>query len=699
MGKLLALSLERKVNFRNICQDPENFEKALKEINYLVKKQRESRELNKQLFSSKIEEITNYGVLQQAANIDKKQSTLKLRTITSVVKDNQENNSIYKFSLIPQQLGDLFYLVLDLEKENNYHGGAVKIVQRRTLVKQYEDDKLDVCDERPFIDHIPLFSPQSIEKTNNFYAQTTETHNNTEFISGPSKYTRVTSNGQEVDFQKSVEKNNIRMSTLHQSKNFLQLNSNENELLSHLSPERSRILLSPAGSTKHLLQLNSVGQDEDFNQHIERSNTLLSLKGSTKNVFQSHVFIDTQQEIISPVNPTKPLDRVDAFATSSVGSTNKASSLKLEQTAYIIPKAESVRVFYYILLAIIFVSSALLLAFNFKSNQTISLVESSVEVISRSIFRLVRITDIGQYVRNVWQAEIGLYNVDRYSFLGWPETPLQINLDEIFVIVADLNHKNNGLRDFIYKLDSQLQDQMYRDKIAVYEMTLNGSIETNRVSNSFDLVTELVSQGTKYATSGLPANKDNPYLLFVLNNTFYNLIVPSERIIPILIEDNHTKLTSQMESLYIMLSCLGVFGICIIGFLISIERNFSKDRNQFISIFLTLDDKQILTNVHRVEEFLASLTGNFSNLKRFQSKQISLRFEARYSVKGKNVKIKKTANSKGVNTPLVLIFLKTLLLLILLLSAFIVLLTSVNSKGNDVLTKDEFNGTFKSKFI
>ena len=82
-----------------------------------------------------------------------------------------------------------------------------------------------------------------------------------------------------------------------------------------------------------------------------------------------------------------------------------------------------------------------------------------------------------------------------------------------------MNDKNNEQRNFIFNLDKELQAEAYIDRLPIFEMDDDGKIESNRVGNTFDIITELVSEGTQLINSGIPIRKNNSYLMFCLNNT------------------------------------------------------------------------------------------------------------------------------------------------------------------------------------
>ena len=167
---------------------------------------------------------------------------------------------------------------------------------------------------------------------------------------------------------------------------------------------------------------------------------------------------------------------IDARASSSVGSSFKAEMVKLEQAIHVVPKNSRLSLLHYTVLFYMVLLAGPLIGFQLQSNTTLNLVQSSVEVMSKSIFRLVRITDLTQYTRILWEADIGLLEADRYESLGYNTSIRDTAITQLYKVVDELNQRNNDIRAFVYKLDSNLQDSLYKDRIPVYEMNSSGII-------------------------------------------------------------------------------------------------------------------------------------------------------------------------------------------------------------------------------
>ena len=157
-----------------------------------------------------------------------------------------------------------------------------------------------------------------------------------------------------------------------------------------------------------------------------------------------------------------------------------------------------------------------MIVFRYQNESTLDLVTSNSLTISTSFYRLVRIIDVGQTTRLLWQNKIGLFKEGRYNFLGWDDSKVRELSDFLLNVSDDLNNRNNDLMNVVYRLDSDLQPELFADRLPVYELNKDDIIEPARFENTFYIIAELVDKAIHLAKSELPINKENPYKCFVL---------------------------------------------------------------------------------------------------------------------------------------------------------------------------------------
>jgi len=406
-----------------------------------------------------------------------------------------------------------------------------------------------------------------------------------------------------------------------------------------------------------------------------------------------------KQHLKRKKNDALRIVELGAQAASSVGTSFRAEMVKLEQAVVVVPKNANLNILHFVFLLFVVVLTVPLLAFATQAQTTINLVQSSVEVISMSIFRLVRITDLTQYTREFFQAQIGMLDSDRYVELGYTDSVEEIASTQLLEVCSDLNDRNNQLRDFVYKLDDKLQKKIYQDEIYVNELDDNNVVVADRTANTFDIITELVSQATSLVTSGVPASYDNTYLMFILNNTYNDLLLTSAQTVPILVADNEAKLQTQVDFIVYAMSILAVASLSVIWFFYKITRNFIKDRDQFISILFALEKEPIEKHLMMMNKFVTMVDKSKNDGKKLNlatSIETFLNY-SNFKLKDDKLKKKTTANVGGINSILILLNLSIIALVIVLYSAYIALLGFM-TEGNvailakvDLLTQSNLN--------
>ena len=392
------------------------------------------------------------------------------------------------------------------------------------------------------------------------------------------------------------------------------------------SPLHHQILSSPTSRITSQYQETNVMEDGEKNE-----------------------LFSTSRKLVTKRNKKKEEVKLNDIC-SSVGSSSKYSITKFERALNMMPRNPRVRLLYLsFLFLMIIVSGVILIVFQQKVRPTLDQIHSSGEVISNLIFRLVRYTDVYAYARILWQANVGLTELDRYNQYGYTVKTIDYNFQVMLAVLESLRERNEVIRNFVYRLDKKLFNQIYSDRVPVYEILVNGSIVVMREDNLFDLTTELVATGSKFLYSGMPFDENNPYMIFLINNTMNEPLLAGQRELPILMDDNAVKLNDLCVYTYMMISV--TFGLAVVIFIYfhNIVMKFIQERSHFLFMLTNIDEKHIFEHLRLLENFQATLNET-SHLIEIQPRQRS--------------SSKRIVDSKGINRKLHLIYLAILVFLL-----------------------------------
>jgi len=371
---------------------------------------------------------------------------------------------------------------------------------------------------------------------------------------------------------------------------------------------------------------------------------------------------------------------LEVMASSSVGSVKRKSRTKLELLINTIPKNPNIQKLFIVLMALMAISGIPLIAFAFKAKNTLNRVHGSGEIISKSVFRIVRFTDTYGYSRIIWQAATGILASDRYAQFGYTGNLIDINVAALPSVLQTIKDNNAALRSYVYQLDDNLRDRMYKDTLPIYVQQSDGSIQTQRQANLFDFATELVSEGTKLVTSGIAYDGTNPYLLFIMNNTSNDALIVGENQVQILKDDSKSKLDDLRTYTYIGMGIIALLGVCVIEFFHNIVRKFTRERSQFINIFIALDEKILREQIRLTERFLASTLKEERDFEKIQSAKLDNKN------KGKHLP-KKMVTLTGINRILYSLYIAIIWFVFMVFLAYPILSNETRVGSKAVLQK------------
>jgi len=363
--------------------------------------------------------------------------------------------------------------------------------------------------------------------------------------------------------------------------------------------------------------------------------------------------------------------------TSSV-KTYKINS-KLESAIYLTENHPSIR--YLTLFVILFCLASLGMIAISQVNvySTTSRIQTNLQILQSSYNRIFYIVEINRRARMLYLLQKGLASSARHT----ADYGLTI-MNSTLQTAQNLTNYNFQLRSQVHLVDDSIRKQFYNLITEADKWDLTKTIQ----ANTFDICDELVNTGLeinqRYPSKPNPTNKN---LLFIFNNTFNALLVESQRVVPILRQDNRLAMDQIRNTLIAVLAIATGIAVIIFCITLKIEMNFMKRKAHFHEIFLMIKDYEIephlfiAGNFHsslkenRGEEYFAEKVGNekfvlkakMNDLKKNQSKS----FKA------------KRANKRGINMQifwnLVLTFLYLILFVILFAIGLAAYLTEEDS--------------------
>ena len=462
------------------------------------------------------------------------------------------------------------------------------------------------------------------------------------------------------------------------------------------------ICLSPVLSPQARLLSNEDNYESKYGGVItyQRTESFLITKFATKENIEA---LHTDEQISIGLNSDpffkakahdnkkfrKMIQHGDAVDASSVTSVQNYNS-KIEHAVNMIPRETHLRVVNFIVVLFIITTAITLILFQAENITALTLIEGNIDIMSTSAFRLAKLVELARVARYVVLADVGFMTNARYASLGVIADLKVTMLGPLANLSRDVNVLNNDIRESIYKIEDNLQEELYRERLPVFELSDQGKIVSNRTANPFDLITEIVATSNRI-TSIPPASLGfgNREIAFLLNNTLDGLLLAGENIASTLLEDNSVKLQGQITFVTTPMICMGVIGLIILCFFYNIQKDFKKRRDHFIDILLLLGKDQISKEIDTVQKFTSFLEKNDMD-----SKKINLKIDQEYFMLSsankppEKVKFsKKQANLGGINNNLVKLLIASIIFICLLLSIYLILLLMTISQKSIVSTK------------
>ena len=373
-------------------------------------------------------------------------------------------------------------------------------------------------------------------------------------------------------------------------------------------------------------------------------------------------------------------------AASSVHNTYP----KLEQAVYSLPPDNSTRALKLASGFFLFSCVIFLIVFFSITRNNLNSIDVNVSLLSFASLRTSKILEVNRAARMLSLYSAGLVDKDRYHPYGDTKSNLQaLLLSKLRTEQSDLSVYNNIVRVALDRIKPSLYSQFFTGAIPVNEV--DGNTET-LYTNTFDLATSLSVRAKVLA--GTPPEKitvDDSNMNFILNNTLNDLLISSERITRIVLDDNDYCLNfiEHIISYFIGECCL--LGVIMLLIFVYKQYKVLGSRNRLIDLFLRLNEDDLSRNLNRVRIFRSELENSGLN---FKSLDINDLIEDSPLTKEKSDKLKrksrtfrmrrKEVDKNGLNTQSIKAGFLFMVLISLAVSPFIYLSIVINVKKEQI---------------
>ena len=414
-----------------------------------------------------------------------------------------------------------------------------------------------------------------------------------------------------------------------------------------------------------ILKVNIIKctSEDSHESESERNNPTISIQNNKENDFASN-----------------------DYTTSSVTEAN--AKLKLERTIYRIPvsnvsKYMNSLVFIYLLLYV-----TLLVIFKISETNNLKLLDSNVQILTVASFRLTRLIDIARAADYVFLYWKGIFNESRWNVSGIPIFRNNIVVT-LTVLETEMKNSNGQLRFALNQTEKRLHEDFYDQMVPIiYDPT---EPDAKVFKNTFDTVDELAARTQKVYVQGHDVYfKDSDEdVEWTRRNCDNELLITSEQINNVIIEDNKYKIRALKNFIMALLLLMTFIGLVLILLFASQQLDFIKTRNQFIGNFFQLDEYKIHQALIQVKRFEASLVKNVNEGIKFERKGTS-----KITVKGfignnhtSSRLSRKIGNKIGLNRRQIVALCLAFLFVMIVILPFINCLILTNIMGNDLIEK------------
>jgi len=349
----------------------------------------------------------------------------------------------------------------------------------------------------------------------------------------------------------------------------------------------------------------------------EREETMMKEEGEEENEdeFEMIGFEKEKEE--------KNSGRLWGNSSISKASTGNASNeiAKLEQAVYFIPEKRFKK---WIILGVnlCYVICLGLLALYFRDIETnLNTIKGNTDMLNIGSFRLNRLLEFKRVTNLMILYKHGIIDDSRFMVNGVSNFRLNV-LYVAGVEQQELLDANNKLREYLNNTSQELQNEIFNDLVPMKLYNdiddEDGMIYLNTLDATNELVTRMARVSKLYSTF-LTNNSD---VDFIYNNVLDEMILSSEDIYTILVQDNNQNISQTRNSgIWLMAGAL-IVSILLCAFYLFEVRTYFTQRESFLNIFLRLDENEIDKNLVPVRNFLWRLQSQSSiNLNQYRERE------------------------------------------------------------------------------
>ena len=369
-------------------------------------------------------------------------------------------------------------------------------------------------------------------------------------------------------------------------------------------PDTERVdnsLLLPE-TNRNLLQSEGI-QSTRFKSEANGNRVLIFSKRETESKLitaQTSIMHQTQNERKGELLQNQKKRRIEDIsdkASSTLSEHNQEA--KLEQAIYAVPHSSFTKYSRLIILLLIVGCIALLSVFLVVINQNYLLIKGNVEILKIASIRMNRLLDSRRNCYYIHLYNLGIVEDNRYTRFGIAS----IQPATIYYaagLEVDLNKVNHMLREALNQTEKHLQQDFYSRKIPLRDDGANSSIIYR---NTFDAIEEINIRLLRIIAAGTSVFSEyNTDAVFVIQNSLNELLLTSERISTVIINDNQYKFKNLTN--FILYSLIPLFsGVVMILALLAHQIRIVERRNNFIELFLRIDPHYIKSYLRKVTRF------------------------------------------------------------------------------------------------
>jgi len=301
-------------------------------------------------------------------------------------------------------------------------------------------------------------------------------------------------------------------------------------------------------------------------------------------------------------NPLPNIANAAEEDTCSISSQlNRNSNKILEEAIYSVKLPRFFKLFYSLILVSSAISLIFLIIVLVTMYKNLKLAMANSDIIQNSYTSMYSFVSMELGSKFLVGFHQGLIAIDRYAFAGVPMVQFIALL--FYPTFSKLIHNsNNQLRLSLVNIDENLEQDIYDLKIPI---PMNDEIVN---LNFFDYSSLVVGKGVKVGSqSPFQDYSINPDVQFFISTLTNGPLTVGGKLADILHQDTDLKLEKGIHLSIAAAIMISAIGIGLLGYLSKHTKSFIDQRDQFIELFLRIDESAIKEAITNTQYFIAML--------------------------------------------------------------------------------------------